>query len=59
MLEAQCTSWGGIVSAAVYWPRFVSNLTEHSAEAQQASLDAASQQLTALHSRLEAEGRCC
>lgn len=56
MLEAQCASWGGIVSAAVYWPRFVSNLPEHAAEAQQAALDAAKQQLAALHARMETEG---
>jgi hypothetical protein len=56
MLEAQCASWGGIISAAIYWPRFVSNASEHSADAQQAALNAAKQQLAALHSRMETKG---
>lgn len=56
MLEAQCTSWGGIISATVYWPRFVSNASEHSAEAQQAAFDAARQQLAALHAQTDARG---
>lgn len=34
MLEAQCGHWGGITSAAVYWPLFVSNGTEHAADLQ-------------------------
>jgi hypothetical protein len=56
MLEAQCTSWGGIISATVYWPRFVSNASEHSAALQQAALDAAKQQLAALHTQMDARG---
>ena len=57
MLEAQCGTWGGLTSAAVYWPRFVSDAPEHAAEAQEASLTAAKAQLAALHARLdEAEG---
>ena len=56
MLEAQCTSWGGIISATVYWPRFVSNASEHSAEAQQAAFDAARQQLAALHAQMDTRG---
>ena len=56
MLEAQCASWGGIISATVYWPRFVSNASEHSAEAQQAAFDAARQQLAALHAQMESRG---
>ena len=56
MLEAQCTSWGGIISATVYWPRFVSNASEHSAEAQQAAFDAARQQLAALHAQTDTRG---
>jgi hypothetical protein len=56
MLEAQCTSWGGIISATVYWPRFVSNASEHSADAQQAAFDAARLQLAALHAQMESRG---
>ena len=57
MLEAQCASWGGIISAAVYWPLLVSNATSaDDMDEQAAALATAKAQLAAFHAHIEAEG---
>lgn len=51
MLEAQCRSWSGLSSVAIYWPLFFFDPTNTE------KLTTAIAETKAFHKRMEAEGR--
>ncbi|KAK9825605.1 hypothetical protein WJX74_010038 [Apatococcus lobatus] len=52
MLEAQCRSWSGLTSVAIYWPLFFFDPTNTE------KLTTAIAETRAFHKRMEAEGAC-